>query len=180
MTPEHKFELLRTVISIIPATALSAWALIHQRRQTRARLDVLMSPLFTSTVDSKGVLTDSWPGVAVRNQSTFPLRICSVGYCIGKKFYAFDEPLNNVFTKFEEWPSEISPRSRVAFYPGPAAERNFRVGGLYDIKRKKVWEVGRAYVMTECNKLFLSPKMSQKTLRLLRKADPLKDMTAVS
>ena len=84
MTPEHEFQLLLTGISIVPATALSAWALINQRRQTTASLDVLMSPIFMSTVEGKSVLTEDWPGIAVRNQSTFPLRICSVGTRSGR------------------------------------------------------------------------------------------------
>jgi len=182
MTPDHKFELLRTAISIIPATALSAWALIHQRRQTAARLDVLMSPIFSSTADGKSVLGNDWPGIVVRNQSAFSLRVCSIGYRVGEKFYSFEKPLNNSFAPVDEWPCEITPRSQVAFYPGPKVQRILQERGLSlcDSKGKKLFEVARAYAMTECNKRFFSPKLSRKTLRMLRKSEPLKDMTAVS
>ena len=177
MTPEQKFEILRTGLSILPATVLATWALINQRRQTTARLDVLMSPIMMSTVEGKPVLTDKWPGIAVRNQSAFPLRVCSIGYRVGKKYYAFGKPSNNEFQPFSEWPSEVAPRSRAVFYPGPEAIRNFRQGGLLEQKEKKVWEIGRAYAMTESNAFFLSPKMSRKTLRQLRAAEPLRFMT---
>lgn len=182
MTPEHKFQLLLAGLSIIPATALSAWALIHQRRQTTASLDVLMSPIFSPTIDGKSILGNDWPGVVVRNQSTFSLRLCSIGYCVGKRFYSFEKPMNGSFALVNEWPFEITPRSRVAFYPSPRAQRVFQERGLnlIDSKGKKLLEVARAYAMTECNKHFLSPKISRKTLRRLREAEPLKDMTAVS
>ena len=100
-------------------------------------------------------------------------------YQVGKKFYAFGKPLNNEFTAFAEWPCEIPPRSRVGFYPGPEAKRNFRNGGLYDQKEKKVWEAGRGYAMTECNKLFRSRRLSRNALQVLREAEPLKLMTEV-
>jgi len=175
VTPDHKFELLRTVISIIPATALSAWALIHQRRQTAARLDVLLSPIFAEDINGKSVLQADWPGVVVRNQSNFSLRVSSVGYSVGKKFYSFEKPFDNSFKPVSEWPLEIAPRSRVAFYPGPRAQQTF--ASVCDGKSRKFLEVGRAYAFTECNKRFQSPRASRKTRRWLGETDPLKQLT---
>jgi len=141
-----------------------------------------MSPIFSPTVDGKSVLGDDWPGIVVVNQSAFSLRVCSIGYRVGKKFYSFEKPLNSSFASVKDWPFEITSRSREAFYPSPRAQRVFQECGLSlrDSKGKKLLEVARAYAITECNKRFFSPKLSQKTLRLLRKAEPLKDMTAVS
>src|SRR5438552_11633929 len=34
ITPDHEFELFKTLAAAVPATIVSLWALIHQRRQT--------------------------------------------------------------------------------------------------------------------------------------------------
>lgn len=172
MTPEHKFEFLRTGLSIVPATLLSAWALIHQRRQTMARLDVLFSPIFVATVDGKSVLVDDWPGVVVRNQSTFPLRVSNVGYRIGKKFFTFEKPVSGNFQEVEEWPVEVAPRTRMAFFPGPLAQITLRNVLLPELNGKRLWEVGKAYAITECGRAFFSRRMSRESLKMLRDAQP--------
>jgi hypothetical protein len=172
MTPDHKFELMRTALSIVPATLLSAWALIHQRRQTQARLDVLLSPIFVPTVDGKSILGEDWPGVVVRNQSGFSLRVSNVGYFIGEKFYTFDKPFGTNFNLVEEWPADVAPRTRKVFFPSPVAQATLRSLVLPQLNGKKIWEIGRAYAITECSHTFFSRRLSRKSLKMLREAQP--------
>lgn len=179
MTPEHKFELLKTIIAVIPATIISIWALISQRRQVRPKLEVLLSPVFWSTIDGKSVLGDDWPGIVVRNQSTFPLRICNVGLKIGEKHYQFGKPRLNKNSQIQEteWPYEITPRSRAAFYvdKGTDEGRKFAEDIPYKPKDKLIWEMARGYALTECGRKFVSKKLSQEALRVLREAVPIPD-----
>ena len=67
ITPEHQFQLLITIITVIPATIVSAWALINQIRQTQSRLAVLTSPIQNKTIQGESILADEWPGIVVRN-----------------------------------------------------------------------------------------------------------------
>jgi hypothetical protein len=172
MTPEHEFELLKTAVSVVPATLLSWWALTNQRRQTQPRLEVLLSPIFNPTLDGKSVLSDDWPGVVVRNQSTFPLRVANVGFYIGKKFFTFDTPSDGQFKPREEWPAEVAPRTRLALYPSFFAQSTFGRILLPELKGKKPWEVLRAYAITECNHTFFSRRLPRKSLKILREAQP--------
>jgi hypothetical protein len=172
MTPEHKFELFKAIAVAVVAMIVPLWALIHHRRQTKARLDVLLSPIFCTTIDGKSILTkDDWPGIMVRNQSSFPLRICNVGFRIGKKYFEFGRPLDGSF-KESAWPYEIAPRARTAFYRNDRADygRTFMTAISPELKGKMIWEVGRAYAKTECARTFVSPKLSRKSLRMLRTA----------
>src|SRR6266404_277971 len=115
LTPEHKFDLLKVAAGVVPASIISVWALVHHRRQTQPRLEVLLSPIFWATFEGKSILGDDWPGILVRNQSSFPLRICNVGLFIGKKFFEFGRPVGSDM-KETTWPYEIAPRTRAAFY----------------------------------------------------------------
>jgi hypothetical protein len=172
LTPDHKFELFRTVVAAVPATIVSAWALIHQRRQITPRLEVVLSPVFWPTLNGKGILKkDNWPGIMVRNQSAFPLRICNVGFRIGKKYFEFGKPLDGNF-KESAWPYEIAPRARAAFYRNESADfgQSFVKALSPELKGKPIWEVGHGYAMTECARTFVSPRLSRKSLRLLRTA----------
>ena len=174
ITPEHKFDLLKTVAAAVPAAIISLWAFIHHRRQTKPRLDVLLSPIFCTTIEGKSILTKGdWPGIVVRNQSSFPLRICNVGFQIGKKYFEFGRPLGGDF-KESTWPYEIAPRTRTAFYRNESADygQTFATAILPELKGKWIWEVGRAYAMTECARTFVSRKLSRKSLRMLRTAVP--------
>jgi len=174
MTPDHKFELLRTVASVIPATVLSVWAFIHQRRQTLPRLEVLISPIRWATIDGKSVLGEDWPGLVVRNQSTFPLRVFNVGFRIGRKFYSFGRPAvggDSALTPAKQWPLELAPRSRTAFYLD-GVPVSFGDSIKPALKGRRIWEVARAYAMTECNHTFVSRKLSRKALATLRQAEP--------
>jgi|SRR5271155_135398 len=171
ITPEHEFELLRMVAAAVPATIVSVWALIHQRRQIKPRLEVLLSLIYVPTVDGKSILRkDDWPGIVVRNQSAFPLRICNVGFRIGKKYFEFGKPLGGDF-KETTWPYEIAPRARAAFYRNERADygQTFVKMISPELKGKLVWEVVHAYAMTECARTFVSPKLSRRGLRRLRK-----------
>ncbi len=174
MTPEHKFQLLITTVTVVPATIVAAWALINQLRQTKPRLEVVISPIMWSTVTGQPVLGDDWPGVVVRNQSFFPLRICNVGFCVGKKFYTFGKPLLNKDSDLKPaaWPHEVAPRARAAFFLNCGTDdgRDFTNAIRPILKDKRIWEVARGYVMTECNRTFASRKMSRKSLAMLRKA----------
>jgi hypothetical protein len=172
ITPDHKFELLRTVVAAVPATIVSIWALIHQRRQITPRLEVVLSPVFWPTLDGMGILKkDDWPGIVVRNQSAFPLRICNVGFRIGKKYFEFGKPLDGNF-KESEWPYVIAPRARAAFYRNESTGfgQSFVRAITPELKGKQIWEVGHGYVMTECARAFVSPKLSRKLLQTLRTA----------
>ena len=172
MTPEHKYDLLKTAAFAVPATIISLWAFIHHRKQTKPRLEVLLSPIYTPTIEGKSILRkDEWPGLLVRNQSSFPLRICNVGFRIGKKYFEFGRPLGGNL-KESTWPYEIAPRTRVAFYFNERADygRTFATVLSPEVKGKLVWEVVRAYAMTECARTFVSPKLSRKSLRMLRAA----------
>jgi hypothetical protein len=172
ITPEHKFDLLKTLVAVVPAAIISLWALFHHRRQTRPHLEVLLSPIFCSTIDGKSILTkDDWPGIVVRNQSSFPLRICNVGFCIGEKYFEFEKPLGGHF-KESAWPYEIAPRTRMAFYRNENADygQTFVKAISPELKGKVIWEVVRGYAMTECARTFVSRKLSRKSLRFLRQA----------
>ncbi len=172
ITPEHEFELLKAIAVAVVAMVVPLWALIHHRRQTKPRLEVLLSPIFCTTIDGKSILTkDDWPGILVRNQSSFPLRICNVGFRIGKKYFEFGKPLGGNL-KESVWPYEIAPRARTAFYRNESADygRNFVKAISPELKGKLVWEVARGYAMTECARTFVSPKLSRKSLRMLRNA----------
>ena len=174
LTPEHKFQLLITVLTVVPVTIVSAWALVNQLRQTTPRLQVLLSPIFRKTVTGEPLLGDDWPGVVVRNLSPFSLRICNVGFRIGRKHYSFGKPLllKDSDLRPATWPYEVAPRARAGFYLNSTTDDglNFTNAVLPILKDKLIWEISRGYVMTECNKSFVSPKMSPKTLRTLRRA----------
>jgi len=172
ITPEHKFELFKSIAAVVPATLVSVWALINQRRQTQPRLEVLLSPIFSPTIDGKSILgKEDWPGILVRNQSSFPLRICNVGFRIGKKYFEFGRPLGGDL-KESTWPYEIAPRTRAAFYRNEGADygRTFANAISPELKGKLIWRIVRGYAITECARTFVSPKLSRKTLRMLRKA----------
>jgi hypothetical protein len=172
MTPDHKFELLKVVAVAVPATIISLWALIHNRRQAQPRLEVLLSPISWPTIDGKSIFRkDEWPGIVVRNQSSFPLRICNVGFRIGNKFFEFGRPLG-LDLKETTWPYEIAPRARAAFYRNEGADygQTFASAITPEVKGKLIWEVARGYAMTECARTFVSPKLSRKAKRVLRKA----------
>jgi hypothetical protein len=171
ITPEHKYDLLKTAMFAVPATIISLWALMHHRRQTKPRLEVLLSLIYLPTVDGRSILRkDEWPGIVVRNQSSFPLRICNVGFCVGKKYFEFGRPLGGDF-KETTWPYEIAPRARMAFYRNESADygHSFVNAISPDVKGKLIWEAVRGYAMTECAKTFVSRKLSRKGLRRLRK-----------
>lgn len=169
MTPDHEFQLLLAAITVVPATIVSAWALISQLRQTKPRLQVLTSPITTLTIEGKRVLTENWPGVVVRNFSPFPIRICNVGFTIGKKrFYQFGTPLNS---KFEEmsWPCEIEPRQRLVFYVNEDSldGRQF-INAIPKDVRQDIWRLGLGYAMTECGNTFFSKPISRKSVQVLQ------------
>jgi hypothetical protein len=173
LTPDHKFELIRTAVSIIPATVLSAWAFIHQRRQTMARLKVVVSPMFWNSMTNEQVMADDWPGVAVLNQSTFPLKVSNVGFKVGRKHFEFGKPLVGPYLKpADEWPMEIAPRSRVGLYLDRHAMEGVKFVNAVPsvLNSKPIWEVGRAYAMTECNHKFISPRISKANIEFLSKA----------
>jgi hypothetical protein len=174
MTSEHKFQLLITAITVVPVTIVSAWALISQLRQNKPRLEVLISPVFWNSATGEPILGQEWPGIVVRNQSPFPLRISNVGFRVGKKFYTFGKPLLNKDSDLKPatWPCEVASRGRAAFYlnDNTSDGRTFINAIQPILKDKLIWEVSRGYAMTECNKTFVSLKMSRKTLELLRKA----------
>jgi hypothetical protein len=179
LTPDHKFDLFKTIVAIVPATIVSFWALINQRRQTEPRLEVVLSPVFWPTVDGKSGLGTDCPGIVVRNQSSFALRICNVGFRIGKKYFEFGRPLGSDLTE-SPWPYEIAPRARAAFYLNYHADwgRRFTNAIPPEPKGKLLWEVARGYAMTECAKTFVSPTLSRKSLRVLREAAVKKTKTA--
>lgn len=176
MTSEHQFQLLITIVIVVPATLVSAWALVNQLRQTRPKLEVLISPVFSRSASGEPVLTDDWYGVVVRNVSSFPLRICNIGYRIGKKYYSFGKPVINENSGFtpSPWPYEIAPRARAAFhldYSGHEAKLFTNAVGPLELESGKLlWEISRAYAITECNRTFISRRISRETLQMLRKA----------
>jgi hypothetical protein len=172
MTPDHKFELIRTVISIIPATVLSAWAFIHQRRQTAPRLKVIVSPVFWSGVAGEQWLADDWPGIVVLNESTFPLRVSSVGYKIGKKYYEFGRPITGNLKPPTTWPMEIAPRSRISLYLNPHTIEGRAVMDAVSpaLQGRTIWKAGRAYAMTECSHTFISRRLKKSSVEMLSKA----------
>jgi hypothetical protein len=177
MTPDHKFELIRTVISIIPATVLSAWAFVHQRRQTATRLKVLVSPVFWGGVHGEEWLADDLPGIVVLNESTFPLRVSSIGFRIGRKHYPFGRPIaGRDLQPASEWPMEIAPRSRIALYLNPHTIEalSFTNSVTPVLNGKPIWEAGRAYAMTECSHTFISPRLSKRSTEMLSKARKIK------
>lgn len=175
MTPEHEFELVTVLVPVIPATLLSIWALINQRRQTEPRLEVLPSPTMTEAVTGKHILMDELPGVAVRNLSSYPLRICNVGYRIGKKFYTFGKPhVNWKSTDDSLWPCVLEPHARVALHANFNSRDglNFANAVKPSLGDRFLWEAGRAYVATECGRWFFSKRLSRKSVRVLRDAIP--------
>jgi hypothetical protein len=173
MTPEHQFQLFLTCISVIPATLLSAWAVVHQYRQTAARLKVVVSPTFWNSMTNEQVMADDWPGIAVLNQSTFPLRVSNVGFRVGRKYFEFGKPLVGPYLKpAEEWPMEIAPRSRIGLYLDRHALDGVKFVNAAPavLNGKPIWEAGRAYAMTECSHTFISPRLSKQALEILSKA----------
>ncbi|MFI5108716.1 MAG: hypothetical protein ACHP78_07715, partial [Terriglobales bacterium] len=174
MTPEHQFQLLITIVPVVPATLVSAWALVNQWRQTTPRLEVLVSPVLSRTVSGESVLVEDRYGMVVRNLSPFPLRVCNVGYRIGKKYYSFGRPVMNENSGLTPgpWPYEIASRTRAAFYLDYSKQdaKAFTNAILQPESEagKPLWEISRAYAMTECNRTFTSPGISRKTLRMLR------------
>jgi hypothetical protein len=170
ITPEHKFQLFITLLSVLAATALGVWALINQRRQTVRRLKVLPSPIMVDTVHGERVLPNAWPGVVVQNVSPFSLRICNIGYRVGKKFYTFGKPVGKNLQEIE-WPHELPSRARALFLLNETTLDGQlfinRMSPLLD--RKPVWEIARGYAMTECGKCFTSKRFTRKTVRYLRK-----------
>jgi hypothetical protein len=176
LTPEHKFDLLKTVIAVVPATFISTWALISQRRQVRPKLEVLLSPIFWSTVSGQRVLGEELPGIVVRNQSAFPLRICNVGFKVGKKYFEFGKPLLSRNSQIEEteWPFEINPRARAAFFIDNINEHGVKLTKAIapELKGKRIWKMARGYAMTECGRQFTSKKMSRRSIQALRRAEP--------
>jgi hypothetical protein len=171
ITPDHKFELLKTAVIVVPAAVASLWAL-KQWRQTKPRLDVLLTLIHLPTLDGKSVLADEWPGIVARNQSSFPLRICNVGLCIGKKFFEFGRPLGSNLQE-TDWPYEIAPRARMDFYFNQKADYGGRFGNAIRQELSPgnvLWETVRAYAMTECAHTFISKRMSHKSRRMLRQA----------
>jgi hypothetical protein len=171
MSPDHKFDLMKSILIAVPALVISLLVFLYNRRQTKPRLDVLISPVFVPTVDDKSVLADEWPGIVVRNQSAFPLRICNVGFCVGKKFFEFGRPLGADLSE-TSWPYEIAPRTRIAFYFNERADYGGRFKNAIkpELKDQLLWEVARGYAMTECAKTFTSRKLSSKSKRMLKEA----------
>lgn len=177
MTPDHKFELIRTVVSIIPATVLSAWAFIHQRKQSATRLKVLISPVFWGGVKGEQWLADDLPGIVVLNESSFPLRVSSIGFRVGRNYYPFGRPVaGRDLQPAPEWPMEIAPRSRIALYLNPHTIEalTFTNNVSPVLNGKPIWEVGRAYAMTECSHTFISPRLSKASVEMLSKARKIK------
>ena len=162
------------MVTVVPATLVSIWALINQRRQTTPNLRVVISPLFSTGVNGESVLADDWYGVVVRNLSPFPLRICNIGYHIGKKYYSFGKPvINPGKSENSTWPYEIAARARASFYLDYSGQeaKVFTNAVLLESKaqEKLLWEISRAYAMTECNMTFISPRIARKTLQMLRR-----------
>jgi hypothetical protein len=173
MTPDHKFELIRTIVSIIPATVLSAWAVIHQRRQTAPRLKVIVSPVFHAGVTDEQWLADDWPGIVVLNESTFPLRVSSVGYKIGGKYYGFGRPVLGNLKPPATWPMEIAPRTTIALYldmQNPYVGRHYVNDASPALNGKPIWTAGRAYATTECSHTFISRRLKKSSVEMLTKA----------
>ena len=183
MTAEHQFQLLLTIVIIVPATLVSTWALVNQLRQTRPKLEVLISPVLSETVSGEPVLVDDWYGVVVRNVSPFPLRICNIGFRIGKKYHSFGKPVINENSEFKPapWPYEIESRARAAFhldYSGQDGKAFTDVISKPESESGKLlWEISRAYAMTECNRTFISPRMPRKTLQMVRQAAKMREVS---
>jgi hypothetical protein len=173
MTPEHQFQLFLTCILAVPATVLSAWALIDQHRQTATRLKVVVSPMFWNTLANAQIMADDWPGISVLNQSAFPLRVSNVGFRVGRKHFEFGKPLVGPrLEPAEEWPMEIAPRSRIGLHLDRHALEGVKFVNAVPsvLNSKPIWEVGRAYAMTECNHKFVSPRLSKRALEIFSKA----------
>ncbi|MGA2301049.1 MAG: hypothetical protein ABSG77_10205 [Candidatus Acidiferrum sp.] len=183
MTAEHQFQLIIAIVTVVLATLVSAWALVNQLRQTRPSLEVLISPVLSRTVDGELVLKDDWYGVVVRNVSPFPLRICDIGYRVGKKYYSFGKPVIRENSEFKpvSWPYEIEPRARAAFhldYSGQDGKAFTDVISKPESESGKLlWEISRAYAMTECNRTFISPRMPRKTLQMIRQAAKMREVS---
>jgi hypothetical protein len=164
MTPEHRFQLLLAVLTITPATIVSAWALLNQRAQTKPRLQVILAlkPL-KNPIDADGL--NQCPDVIVRNLSPFPLTIRTIGYRI-KNEYPFVPALvvRDSMPRLSElpWPYQIEPRTQAIFGFNP--DRTDAIAQLAPIiaeTRKKDWRNLRAYVVTDCNARFESRRMIQ-------------------
>jgi hypothetical protein len=172
MTPEHKFQLGIAVLTITPATILSLWALVNQRRQTTPRLKILPSPITMKSITGKTVFVDQWPGIVVLNHSPFPVRVCNVGYCIGRRHYTFGKPLLNedsALINEAPWPWEIEPRSRAAFHPDLAGDGQDFVKAITPaLNGKPVLAVARAYAISETAGPFYSKRLSRKSLGTLQ------------
>lgn len=183
MTPEHKFQLLITGITVFPATLIAIWALISQRRQTEPRLKVVPMPMMAETVTGKEVLVSpQWPGIVVRNVGAVQLRICNVGYRIGKKFHSFGKPVVFNADADSPWPWVLEPHARVGFHLDLFNDegRKFMTAMTSQLNGKFLWEVGRAYAVTECGKWFYSKQLSRKSVRLLREVAPIAVGTKIS
>jgi hypothetical protein len=175
MTPEHWFQLFLTCILAVPATVLSAWALIDQHRQTAPRLKVIVGPVFWANVTGEESAVDDWPGVVVLNESTFPLRVNGVGYKIGGKYCRFGRPVLENGKPPTTWPLEIAPRALIALYLDlnaqvPAEGLQFVKEASAALNGKPIWEAGRAYATTECRREFKSKRLSRKSVKMLTKA----------
>ena len=66
----------------------------------------------------------------------------------------------------------IAPRSRVAFYLNEESLDGvkFSKAVLPRLKDNAIWEVSRAYAMTECKRTFVSRKLSRGAREVLRQA----------
>lgn len=171
LSPDHAFDLLKIAVAPALATLGSWWALRRQRRQAEPRLVVILSLVHLPTLDGKSVLADEWPGILVRNQSPFPLRICNVGLRVGDKFFEFGRPLGEDLRE-TAWPYEIAPRTRAAFYFNASGDYGRRLANSIspEVRGRLLWEAVRGYAMTECAKTFTSPRLGRKTKKMLRAA----------
>jgi hypothetical protein len=162
MTPEHRFQLLLALLTITPASIVSAWALLNQLSQTRPRLQVVLAlkPL-KNPIDTDGL--NQCPDVIVRNLSPFPLTIRTIGYRI-KNEHPFVPALvvSDSTPRLNElpWPYQIEPRTQAVFgfNPNRTDEIN-RLAAIMDETRGKDWQHLRAYVVTECNARFESKRL---------------------
>ena len=168
MSPEHKFQLLIALLTITPATIVSAWALLNQLSQTRPRLQVVLAlkPL-KNPIDAEGL--NQCPDVIVRNLSPFPLTIRTIGYRI-KNEHPFVPALvvRDSMPRLNElpWPYQIEPRTQAVFGFNP--DRTDGMAQLAPIMaetRGKGWRNLRAYVLTECNARFESKRLPRNLRR---------------
>jgi hypothetical protein len=171
LSPDHAFDLLKIALAAVLGALVSLWGLRRQRRQNEPRLEVVLSPIFLATLDGKSVPADDWPGILVRNQSPFPLRICNIGFRVGDKLFEFGIPLGADLRE-TAWPYEIAPRTRTAFYFNADADYGRRLASSVwpELKGRLLWQTVRGYAITECAKTFTSPRLCRKTKKMLRVA----------